>query len=65
MAAISAPASRGGAGGAGHVVAPNFEAYRRFVLERLLKAPGVKDIRSSFALDVPKEAAPLPLEHLR
>ena len=48
-----------------HVVAPNFEAYRRFVLERLLKAPGVKDIRSSFALDVLKEAAPLPLEHLR
>ena len=35
------------------------------MLERLLKALGVKDIRSSFALDVPKEAAPLPLEHLR
>lgn len=48
-----------------HVVAPNFEAYRLFVLERLLTAPGVKDIRSSFALDVRKEGAPLPLGHLK
>jgi Lrp/AsnC family leucine-responsive transcriptional regulator len=48
-----------------HVVAPNFEAYRLFVLDHLLKAPGVKDIRSSFALDVLKEAAPLPLAHLK
>lgn len=48
-----------------HVVAPNFEAYRRFVIDRLLRAPGVKDIRSSFALEVVKEAGPLPLDHLR
>jgi Lrp/AsnC family transcriptional regulator, leucine-responsive regulatory protein len=48
-----------------HVVAPNFDAYRRFVIDRLLAAPGVKDIRSSFALDVLKEAAPLPLGHLK
>lgn len=42
------------------VVTRSFETYRRFVLDRLLKIDGVKDIHSSFALDVIKEGAPLP-----
>lgn len=42
------------------VVTSSFETYRRFVLDRLLKIEGVKDIHSSFALDVIKEGAPLP-----
>lgn len=47
------------------VVVPNFDAYRGFVLDRLLKTPGVKDIQSSFAIDVIKEGAPLSLGHIR
>jgi Lrp/AsnC family leucine-responsive transcriptional regulator len=46
------------------VVVPDLEDYRRFSLERLLKMPGVKDIRSSFAIDTIKEAGALPLRHL-
>ena len=42
------------------VVTTSFDTYRRFVLDRLLKIEGVKDIHSSFALDVIKEGAPLP-----
>jgi Lrp/AsnC family leucine-responsive transcriptional regulator len=42
------------------VVTTGFETYRRFVLDRLLKIEGVKDINSCFALDVIKEGAPLP-----
>lgn len=42
------------------VVTQSFETYRRFVLDRLLTIEGVKDIHSSFALDVIKEGAPLP-----
>lgn len=45
------------------VVAKNFETYRRFVLDRLLQIDGVKDIRSSFVMDVFKEASALPLSH--
>ncbi len=44
------------------VVTANFDHYRRFVLDRLLKIPGVKDIRSSFALETVKDDGPLPLE---
>jgi Lrp/AsnC family leucine-responsive transcriptional regulator len=46
------------------VVVPDFERYRRLVLDELLKLPGVKDIQSNFAIDVIKEAGPLPLAHL-
>jgi len=45
------------------VVARDFEHYRRLVLESVLKLPGVKDIHSSFALDVIKDPTALPLEH--
>ncbi len=35
--------------------------FSRFVMDRLLKAPGVLDVRSSFALDVIKDTTALPL----
>jgi Lrp/AsnC family leucine-responsive transcriptional regulator len=47
------------------VVVEDLEEYREFSLNRLLKMPGVKDIRTSFAIDTLKEAAVLPLHHLR
>lgn len=46
------------------VVVPDLEAFREFTMERLLKIAGIKDIRTSFAYDVVKENAPLPLRHL-
>jgi Lrp/AsnC family leucine-responsive transcriptional regulator len=47
------------------VVVPDLSAYRRFVLDKLLKLPQVKDIYSSFVIDTIKEDAPLPLQHLK
>jgi Lrp/AsnC family leucine-responsive transcriptional regulator len=38
--------------------------FSRFVMERLLKQPGVVDVRSSFALQRIKETTALPLTHL-
>jgi Lrp/AsnC family leucine-responsive transcriptional regulator len=46
------------------VVAPDLPAYRRFVLDKLIKLPEVKDVHSSVVLDTIKEDAPLPLRHL-
>jgi Lrp/AsnC family leucine-responsive transcriptional regulator len=46
------------------VVVPDLEAFRDFTMERLLKIAGIKDIRTSFAYDVVKENASLPLRHL-
>lgn len=46
------------------VVVPDLGAYERLLLGRLLKLPGVKDVRSSFAMRQVKAAAPLPLDHL-
>jgi len=46
------------------VVAPDLPAYRRFVLDKLIKLPEVRDIHSSFVLDTIKEDTPLPLKHL-
>ncbi len=43
------------------VVVRDLEAYRVFTLEKLLRVPGVKDIRSSFAIGTVKELSPLPL----
>lgn len=48
-----------------HVVVPNLAEYRRFVLERLIKLPDVRDIQSSFVIDTVKEDAPIPLTHLK
>lgn len=46
------------------VVVPSLEEYRRFSLDRLIKVPGIKDIRSSFAIDTIKDSGVLPLRHL-
>jgi Lrp/AsnC family transcriptional regulator, leucine-responsive regulatory protein len=46
------------------IAVPDLAAYERLLLGALLKLPGVKDIRSSFAIRTVKSAAPLPLDHL-
>jgi Lrp/AsnC family leucine-responsive transcriptional regulator len=38
--------------------------YSRFIMDTLLKQPGVIDIRSNFVLERVKETTVLPLEHL-
>lgn len=43
------------------VVVPDLPAFKTFTLEHLLRVPGVKDIRSSFAIDTIKENAPLAI----
>lgn len=45
-------------------VLPSLGAYRTFLLETLLKLPGVKDIRSNFAIGTIKADGALPLGHL-
>ena len=47
------------------VVTPTLDDYAQFAMQRLLKIPGVKDVRSSFALEAAKESTALPLGHLR
>jgi len=44
-----------------HVLARDLEAYGRFTLDILLKMPGVKDVKSSLALEVVKDSTALPL----
>ncbi|KAG1260670.1 hypothetical protein G6F66_014398 [Rhizopus arrhizus] len=46
------------------VVVPDLRGYERFLLGTLLKLPGVKDIRSNFAIQTVKPQSPLPLDHL-
>jgi Lrp/AsnC family leucine-responsive transcriptional regulator len=46
------------------VVVPDLAGYERFLLDTLLKLPGVADIRSSFAIQTVKADGPLPLRHL-
>jgi Lrp/AsnC family leucine-responsive transcriptional regulator len=46
------------------VVVQNLDAYARFAMERLLKTPGVKDVRSSFVLETVKDTTALPLDHI-
>ena len=43
------------------VLARDLEAYGRFTLDVLLKIPGVKDVRSSLALEVVKSSTAVPL----
>lgn len=42
----------------------DLEHYSRFVMDRLLKQPGVIDIRTNFVLERIKETTVLPLEHI-
>ena len=46
------------------VIAADLDAYADFTLQRLLKMPGVKDVRSSLVLDIVKDSTALPLGHL-
>ncbi|MBN7822657.1 Lrp/AsnC family transcriptional regulator [Bowmanella sp. Y57] len=46
------------------VVVQDLRAYERFLLESLLKLPGVSDIRSNFAIATVKDQTALPLGHL-
>ena len=42
----------------------NLARYSRFIMDKLLKQPGVIDIKSNFVLERVKETTALPLEHL-
>jgi Lrp/AsnC family leucine-responsive transcriptional regulator len=42
----------------------DLEHYSRFVMDKLLKQPGVIDIRTNFVLERVKETSALPLGHL-
>jgi Lrp/AsnC family leucine-responsive transcriptional regulator len=42
----------------------DLDHYSRFVMDKLLKQPGVIDIRTNFVLERVKETTALPLEHL-
>lgn len=46
------------------VVVPTLELYRRFLLDKLLELPIIKEVRSNIAIETLKAAAPLPLDHL-
>ncbi|NWF03721.1 Lrp/AsnC family transcriptional regulator [Pseudomonas gingeri] len=46
------------------VVVPDLRAYERFLTGELLRLPGVRDIRSNFAIQAVKTPGPLPLDHL-
>ena len=46
------------------VVVPDLRAYEHFLMERLLKFPSIKEVRSNFAIRSRKTHAPLPLNHL-
>ena len=45
------------------VVAPDLEAFERFVVRDLLKTPGVKDVRSHFVIGTVKDNVGLPLNY--
>lgn len=47
------------------VVVPDLAAYERFLLGTLLKLPGVRDVRSNFAIKAIKPHTLLPLGHLQ
>jgi Lrp/AsnC family leucine-responsive transcriptional regulator len=42
----------------------NLDHFSRFVMDSLLKQPGVLDVKSSFVLEEVKETTALPLSHL-
>lgn len=47
------------------VVAPNLEAYHRFLREKLLSIRAVNSVQTSFALDRVIYRTSLPLDHLK
>ncbi|WP_061022267.1 Lrp/AsnC family transcriptional regulator [Bradyrhizobium sp. CCH5-F6] len=46
------------------IVVPELEDYQRFLVDKLLNLPIVREVRSSIALQTLKAGAPLPLAHL-
>jgi Lrp/AsnC family leucine-responsive transcriptional regulator len=46
------------------VVVPDLEHYQRFLLDRLLELPIIKEVRSTIAIQTLKAGAALPLAHL-
>jgi len=46
------------------IVVPDLRSYERLLLGSLLKLPGVKDVRTNFAIRTVKAPSPLPLGHL-
>jgi len=47
------------------VVTPSLDDFAAFNMQRLLRMPGVKEVRSSFVLETVKDGTDLPLGHLR
>jgi Lrp/AsnC family transcriptional regulator, leucine-responsive regulatory protein len=45
------------------VVVPDLAHYQKFLIEKLLALPIVREVQSSIALNTLKAGAPLPLEH--
>jgi Lrp/AsnC family transcriptional regulator, leucine-responsive regulatory protein len=46
------------------VVVADLPQYQRFLVDKLLAMPIVREVRSNFAIQTRKAAAPLPLAHL-
>ena len=46
------------------IVVPELEDYQRFLVDKLLNLPIVREVRSSIAIQTLKAGAPLPLSHL-
>src|SRR4249919_2150872 len=46
------------------IVVPDLDHYRRFLVDKLLDLPIVREVRSNIAIQTVKANAPLPLRHL-
>ncbi|MGA2995420.1 Lrp/AsnC family transcriptional regulator [Bradyrhizobium sp.] len=46
------------------VVVPDLAHYQRFLLDRLLNMPIVREVKSNFVIQTHKAGAPMPLDHL-
>ncbi|WP_395708841.1 Lrp/AsnC family transcriptional regulator [Reyranella sp.] len=46
------------------VVVPDLQHYQRFLVDKLLELPIVREVRSNIAIQTIKTGAPLPLGHL-
>ena len=46
------------------IVVPDLDHYRRFLVDKLLDLPIVREVRSNIAIQTVKADAPLPLGHL-
>ena len=44
-----------------HVVVADLDEYRKFSLDRLLRVPFIRDIRTTFVIDTVVDARPLPV----